>query len=59
MADEENSGPIDVPLYLDEDEVFRFVAVAPGTTCRVELDLAAGDYRVQFADSEAEFTVGQ
>ena len=58
-ADEENSGPIDVPLYLDEDEVFRFVAVAPGTTCGVELDLAAGDYRVQFGESETDFTIGE
>jgi hypothetical protein len=59
VADEENSGPIDVPLYLDDAEVFRFVAIAPGTTCGVELDLEAGDYRVQFGDSETEFTVGE
>ena len=59
VADEENSGPIDVPLYLGDEEVFRFVAVAPGTTCGVELDLAAGDYRVQFGENEADFTIGE
>lgn len=59
VSDEENSEPIDVPLYLDDDEVFKFVAVAPGTTCGVELELAAGTYRVQLGESDAEFTIGE
>jgi hypothetical protein len=54
---EDNADPIDVPLLMGDQEVFRFVGVAPGTTCALELDLAAGNYRVQVGENDAEFTI--
>lgn len=58
-SDKANTDPVDVPLLLGSEEVFRFVAVEPGTTCGVQLQLAAGDYRVVVGDSDAEFTIGE
>jgi hypothetical protein len=54
---EDNRDPIDVPILEGDTEVFRFVGVAPGTTCGAEVDFAAGTYRVPFGENEAEFTI--
>ncbi|MGI9053807.1 MAG: hypothetical protein ACR2HQ_14380 [Ilumatobacteraceae bacterium] len=55
----ENTEPLDVPLLMGDAEVFRFVAVEPGTTCGVQLDLAAGSYRVVVGENDAEFAIGE
>lgn len=56
-ADPENREPITVTVSVGPQEVTAIRGVAPGATCAVDVELAAGNYVVREGERDVEFAI--